>query len=148
MELTRFEFWQRWLFGVTLFFIALGIALALFPGNPIFEIWNQAAAKVFFGGAMPQEAVAFQSFLFGPLGGTMAGSYLLQAFIVWGPFKQREKWAWHAVWWSMLLWFLVDSAMSIHHGAWFNVWMTNLFPVALIGLPLAMTYRFFQANDE
>ena len=53
MELTRFEFWRRWLFGVTLFFIALGIALALFPGNPLFAIWNQAAAKVFFGVAMP-----------------------------------------------------------------------------------------------
>jgi hypothetical protein len=117
MALIRFEFWRKWLLIATIFFIVLGIGLALFPANPLFSSWNQAAADLFFGGAMPKETAAFKSFLFGPLGGIMAGSYLLQAFIVWGPFKQREKWAWHAVWWSMLLWFVVDSAVSIHHGA-------------------------------
>lgn len=143
MALKRFEFWRRWLFGVTLFFIALGMAVALFPGSPLFSAWNQAAADLFFSGALPKEAAVFRSFLFGPLGGTKAGFYLLQAFIVWRPFARREKWAWHAVLWSMLLWFVVDSEVSIHHGAWFNVWMVNLVPVALIGLPLAMTFRVF-----
>jgi len=75
----------------------------------------------------------------GPLGGTIAGSYLMQTFIVAVPFKRREPWAWHALLWPMLLWFCVDSIISAFHGAYFNIYLINLVPLMIFGIPLLAT---------
>ena len=74
-----------------------------------------------------------------PLGATIAGFYLLQVFIVAYAFRQRQPWAWYAIFSSTLLWFVVDSGMSLLHGAYFNVFMINLFPLGLFGIPLFAT---------
>jgi hypothetical protein len=47
----------------------------------------------------------------------------------------------------MLLWFVVDSGMSVYHGAFFNVWMINVWTLLLVGLPLAMTRRAFRVRS-
>jgi len=52
------------------------------------------------------------------------------------PFRKREAWAWHAVVWSTLLWFVVDSTMSAIAGAYFNIY---LMPLVVCGIPLAAT---------
>ena len=75
----------------------------------------------------------------GPLGGTIAGSYLMQAFVVAIPFKRRERWAWHAIAWSTLLWFALDSLVSAFHGAYFNIYLINLMPLVIFGIPLFAT---------
>jgi uncharacterized membrane protein len=80
-----------------------------------------------------------RGFLMGPLGGTIAGSYLIQTFIVAVPFQRREAWAWHAILWPMLLWFCVDSAVSALHGAYFNIVQINLMPLVVFGIPLIAT---------
>ena len=82
----------------------------------------------------------------GLLGGTMAGSYLLQAFIAAIPFARREPWAWWASLGGVLLWFLVDSSLSVAHGAAFNVWMINLMPLVVFVVPLAATRSAFASS--
>lgn len=135
-----FRFWHRWLLVVSYLFLAQGLFVALWPGSVLLAPHTDATGRVFFGGALPAEAEALRVFLFAPLGATIAGFYLLQVFIVHGPFRRREAWAWHAVLWATLLWFVVDSALSAARGALFNVWMINVWPLLLVGLPLAGTY--------
>ncbi|MEL6615822.1 MAG: hypothetical protein AAFQ43_08795, partial [Bacteroidota bacterium] len=89
------------------------------------------------------EAAAFRAFVMGPLGGTIAGSYALQAFIAAVPFARRERWAWWATLVGMLVWFVTDSTLSISHGAAFNVLQINLMPLLVFGPPLAATRRAF-----
>lgn len=143
-----FDFWCRWLLFVSLLSVAVGLAIAFFPDSALFVFHTAAIEKAFFGGSIPEEAAQLRAFLFGPLGGTIAGYFLMQTFIVWGPFWRREPWAWHAVLWPMLLWFAVDSGMSIYHGAFFNVWMINVWTLLLVGVALAMTYRDFKSRDS
>jgi hypothetical protein len=94
------------------------------------------------------ESTELKSFLLGPLGGTILGSYVLCAFVVAGPFKRREPWAWWAVTLSLLSWFFLDSSVSMAHGAWFNVYLINCVTLIGQGLPLMMTFRFFVKPNE
>lgn len=139
-----FTFWWKWLLSFSILFVVVGIAIALFPEAAFFDHHTTQIERAFFGGAITEEGARLRAFLLGPLGGTIAGYFLLQVFIVWGPFQRREPWAWHAILWSLLLWFGIDSTMSIRHGAAFNVWMVNLGTLVPIGLALGMTYRYFR----
>lgn len=143
-----FNFWYRWLLLISIISVVIGLGIALFPARSPIAPYTSAIESTFFSGSMPAEAADLQAFLFGPLGGTIAGYFLMQTFIIWGPFWRRELWAWHAVLWSLLLWFVVDSGMSIYHGARFNVWMINGWTLLLVGLPLAATRRGFKTREE
>lgn len=65
-------------------------------------------------------------FMRGPLGGTMAALYVLQTALVAIPVRRGERWASIAIVLATVVWFCVDSGVSISHGAWFNVWRVNL----------------------
>lgn len=144
----HFHFWYKWLLGASFFFACFGIVVALMPDNALLVWWNQAAAQHFFGGPIPPESEAFGSFLFGPLGATIGGFYVLQIFIVWNAFWRRERWAWWAVALATLLWFSIDSIRSLQHGAAFNVWMINLPALSVILLPLSMTWEDFNQETK
>lgn len=140
-DLVNFNFWHKWLLFVSLLLTAGGLAIAFFPNSFIFDMHTDAIERHFFNDLMPEEAADLRAFLFGPLGGTIAGYFLIQTFIVWKPFYRREPWAWHAILWPLLLWFVADSGMSIYHGAFFNVWIVNLWTLILVGLPLVVTRK-------
>jgi len=129
--------------------MGVGILIALLPGSILFEHHTYATANHFFNSEyLSSEAENLRKFLFAPIGGTVAGYFLLQSFIVWGPFTRKEPWAWHAITGALLLWFVIDSSMSFYHGAIYNVWMINLWTLLLVGLPLVMTYKYFRIQTE
>lgn len=143
-----FTFWQHWLLAVSIIFTIMGIIIAIMPDSILFSLHTEATGNRFFGGQLPAEAENFRRFLFGPIGGTIAGYFLLQTFIVYGPFKSREPWAWKAIFWALMTWFITDSSVSIFHGAFFNVWMINIWTLILVGLPLLMTYPAFKNKEN
>ncbi|MFH5885926.1 hypothetical protein ACG2F4_16580 [Halalkalibaculum sp. DA3122] len=138
-----FTFWYRWLLAASIISAGIGLASALLPDSIIFKLYNTAMADAFSGGSFTETSDQLRRFLFGPLGGTIAGYFVLQTFIVWNGFYRRERWTWHAILWALLLWFTIDTAVSLYHRAYFNVWMINIWTLALHGIPLAMTYRYF-----
>ncbi len=142
-----FRFWHRWLLVVSVASTLLGLVIAIFPDSILFAPHTAGIEEVFFDGAMPESANELRTFLFALLGGTIAGYFLMQTLIVWGPFYRREPWAWHAVLWALLIWFVTDSTLSTIHGALFNVWMVNLWTLFLVGLPLVMTRREFTRSS-
>ena len=146
--MTSFDFWHRWLLVVSALLTLLGLVIAIFPDSFLFATHIAATGEVFFDGTVPPDSAELRSFLFAPIGGTIAGYFLLQTMIVWGPFRDREPWAWYAILGALLLWFVTDSTLSILHGALFNVWMVNIWTLLLVGLPLLMTRRAFQKTDK
>ena len=83
-----------------------------------------------------------------PLGATIAGFYLLQSLVVAHAFRAREKWAWRAILGSTLIWFVVDSAMSAYHGAYFNIYLINILPLFVFGIPLYATRGMEQPGGK
>lgn len=147
MSESHFTFWYRWLLAVSVFSIVVGMVIALLPGSFLFSAHTDAIAGRFFDGAIPPEAMRFRSFLFGIIGGTIAGYFLLQTLIVWFPFYRKERWAWHAIFWTILLWFITDSTLSLLHGAFFNVWMINIPALLATMIPLLFTHRYFRTEN-
>ena len=144
-----FDFWQRWLVTTCFLFAGVGVVVATLNTLFVFDAWNAGIDAVFGNdGPVGPEATRVKTFLLGPLGATILGSYILCGFVAAGPFKRRESWAWWAITLSLLAWFALDSAVSIAHGAWFNVVQINCLTLIGQGLPLAMTWRAFTAGNS
>lgn len=145
MENNKFEFWRRWLTWANVMTLIVGFLVA-FAGNSLFfEMHNDYTKEVFFGGEeLHEEVLKFKNWLFGIIGGTIIGFHALMIFISENAFRKKEKWAYKALWFGLLSWFLIDSSISVYYGAIYNLILINMVALLLIGLPLVMTRKEFK----
>lgn len=124
----------RALQAVALGFAALGLAVAFFGDGVAFAMWRGAAARTLFERAeLPTQVVALAKVTDGILGATIAGKWIAAWWIARVPLARGEAWAKRALAWGLATWFAIDSAVSVAHGAVFNVWMINLVPLIFFG---------------
>lgn len=143
----RFLFWQKWLTYANVFALFIGLLAAFAIDSFVFDIYNHNIQIQYADGQpLSVDINQMKKWLFGIIGGTIAGFQLLIIFISENAFKQRERWAWTAIFSAMILWFVVDSAVSIACGAWFNVWLINLPSFTLILIPLIATRKVFRRD--
>lgn len=141
----RAGFFDHWLLVACVLFGAQGLFWVGYGSFDPFGIWDGFLADAFYGGDTPASVVRFRRFLLGPFGATLAGFYLAVGLVVRFPFRRREPWAFAAVAGAVGLWFLVDTAASLAHGAAFNVLLVNV-PCALVmGVPLVALYPRFRS---
>jgi hypothetical protein len=86
--------------------------------------------------------------MLGITGGSIAGKWIVHALVARGPLAEGRAWARDLTIRGLAAWFIVDSAASLAVGASFNVWMINLLPVVLVGLPLASAYPRFGGDER
>ena len=143
----HFGFWQRWLFIAGLIIIIFGLLMAFLNQTRPFDLlFNNQINPIFWGvRAVPEEVVVFQSWIYGVLGATVAGWGVFLAFIAHYPFKNKERWAWNCVALGMLLWFTVDTAISLYFGVIFNALFNTILLIAVL-LPLILSRRAFSNN--
>lgn len=141
----RFNFWQYWLTYANVMAIVVGLLVA-FAGNSIFfEIHNNHTKDVFLNGSeFEPNILEFKNWLFGIIGGTIVGYHVLMIMISENSFKKKEIWAYKAMWYGLISWFLIDSGISIYYGAIHNVILINIVALILIGIPLIMTRKEFK----
>ncbi|WP_424359699.1 hypothetical protein [Methanocella sp. MCL-LM] len=142
--MVSFSFWQKWLLAVSGIIIFFGLVIALLSWSPVFVVFNTLVNGTFWPGTGPDESIQrFTLWAYGMLGATMAGWGLTLAFIVNGPFGKKEKWSRDAIAAGVVLWFVIDTFMSVYTGAYFNVGV-NVLVLVLAGLPLLMTLKEFK----
>ena len=143
--MSRFAFWQKWLLAVSVYLIAFGIVLALFPQSRLMNLaFNNQINPAFWAAPsdMGPGTVRFQAWIYGVLGATVAGWGVLLAFISHFPFKAKERWAWNAIAAGIGLWFIIDSPLSACYGVSLNL-LFNTALLLLIAIPLAATRKAF-----
>ena len=125
--------------------IGVGILVA-FAGNSIFfELHNHYTKAIFFDGKeFSPDILAFKNWIFGVIGGTIVGFHVLMVMISQNAFKKKEIWAYKAMWFGLLSWFIIDRGISIYYGAIHNVIIINIVALILIGIPLVMTRNEFK----
>lgn len=121
-----------------LFYAGLGAAVALAGDTWVFAPWNDAMADALFGSdALPMDLRPLRSVLFGILGGSIVGKWVAAFFVArWGV-RRYSRAAWMTSVVALGAWFSIDTTVSIASGAFFNVWMINVFPLVLVGGLLA-----------
>ena len=138
--MNNFLFWQRWLLILGILFVVLGIVMTLPFGTNLFD---GLINPVFWeNGAIPDNANAFKTFVYGVLGASMVGWGVLFAFIAYYPFRQKEKWAWNCLVTGFTLWFIFGQYVSVSAGVYANV-VADIVFFALVMLPLFFTRKEF-----
>jgi len=144
MPRTDVTFLDHWLLVACVLFGIQSLLWVLIGSFDPLGVWDGLLANAFYDGQTPESVERFRRFILGPLGATSAACFLALAFIVLFPFRRREPWAFTAVASAVWLWFLVDTAASIYHGALFNVWLVNVPCVVALSIPLAGLYPRFR----
>jgi len=143
-----FAFWQRWLVVVSCLVVLFGLALAFLNQTAMFDlVFNSRVDPVFWLDRPPPSAAkAFQQWIYGVLGATVAGWGIAMAFIAAGPFARKEAWSWRCLSLSVASWFVVDSAISLAFGVGANIALNATLLVA-VGLPLIFARKHFRGLD-
>jgi hypothetical protein len=146
--MSRFIFWQRWLFITSILFAIFGVVFAVYGDNPLFRPYTRELARIFFSSdEFPGDAERFRRLAYGSVGACIACCYILLAYIAWYPFQRKEKWAWWVTVFAFGVWAVLDGAVAIRYGVYFQAYIINVFSVIVKALPLAFTWRYFQADN-
>ncbi len=135
-----FQFWQRWLKGVCVLVIALGLFMAFLIGMDVFSALSGPIDDAFFEDGLTEAEKDFQAWAYGVWGATMVGWGIVLYFVVRGPFAKKEPWSWRAIAFGVLAWFAIDTGFSAYHGVTINV-LVNIAVLVLAFIPLAATYN-------
>lgn len=144
-----FNFWRKWLFAVGLLLVVFGLALAFLNQTPLFDaLFNNHINPVFwFSKEIPPQAAAFQRWIYGVLGATIAGWGVFTVFLVHYPFRNREKWSWNAIGLGITVWFIPDTALSLYFNVMFNA-AFNTLVFASVMIPLLFTRHEFNCEPN
>ena len=146
--MSAFWFWQKWLLLAAALVTLFGLALALGSKSGLFELFMSRIDPAFWGAAGPGAAgEAFQRWVYGAWGATVAGWGLVMVFLAQIPFKRREPWARNCLAASLGLWFVVDTFYSLYYWVWINA-LLNTVLLIVLGLPLFFTWRGFGQKTE
>ncbi|MEW6351547.1 MAG: hypothetical protein AB1646_21045 [Thermodesulfobacteriota bacterium] len=142
-QMRGFLFWQRWLVASGILITGFGLAMALTSGTALFDVFNRQIDPAFWGNKAPDDtAKAFQHWLYGVWGATIAGWGVFVAFVAYYPFLNREKWSRNCLVAGLVLWYLFDTALSAYHRVYFNVGFNTVLLIALM-LPIIRTRKAF-----
>jgi hypothetical protein len=145
---THFLFWQKWLFYTSLLFAVSGILFAFWGDSLLFTYYNKMLAQIFWHkNQFSAEEELFRSFIYGPLGGTIACCYILLAFIAWHPFKEKQLWARNAIVIAFSIWVVIDSLVCLKFGVYPQIYIINAFSIIVKGLPIIFTWKNFSKNN-
>lgn len=140
----------RWIEVSSWGLAALGLFLPFLFYTPLLAPWRETLVRWAYGAAeIPSSDADLAGLLLGISGGSIAGKWIVHALVARGPLAEGEAWARDLTLRGLSAWFFADSIASLAVGASFNVWMINLVPVALVGIPLVLCWtRFHTAPHE
>jgi len=142
-----FIFWQKWLFYSSILFAFSGLLFAIYGNNKLFLPYNEMLAKIFWNKSeIPNAVEPFRAFIWGPLGATIACCYILLAYIAYYPFKGKEPWARNAIIVAFGIWVVLDSAICIKYGVYFQIYIINIISITVKALPLIFTWKDFKGS--
>jgi hypothetical protein len=141
--MTNFSFWQKWLLIAGVAVSVFGILMAFLSGTPLFDLFNHQIDPAFWNTtAVDDTARRFQQWIYGVWGSTIAGWGIFLTYIARFPFDRKERWSWNCLVFGLLIWFVLDTSISLIHHVRFNVaFNTGLF--TLLVLPLVFTRKEF-----
>lgn len=142
------DMWWKWLVVASVLTAAGGAAFVCLSGSVL-----QPVLRYFYNGffadapfdTLAPEAVAYQTWVYGVLGGVMVGWGAALVPVIYVPFRRGERWAWNTVALSLGLWYVFDTGASAAHGVVPNVLLNTAILVMFV-IPLIASRRYFQTG--
>ena len=141
----NFNFWHKWLLVVSVLCIVFGVCLFLPAFIDLeFSYINEAFWE---SGVVPVEAKPFYNCIFGLYAAMEISWALFIFFIVYYPYKRKEKWAWNSLIISISAWYVIDTYFSTTFGLYTNS-MNNLLFYLLFLIPLIFSRKYFHEDGN
>ena len=119
--MSHFSFWKTWLLLVAIAITLFGIFMSLFNGTALFAPFDANINPVFWGQApLPESTIQFQRWVFGAWGATVGGWGVLLIYVAAYPIRRKEPWAWKSIMAGLVVWFVLDTSLSLLHKVYFN----------------------------
>lgn len=111
-------------------------------------VWKDFFNIIIFGDVefpkdFSDDAITYIRLILGIAGAVMAGWMLALIYLIKGPLKAGEVWAWKAITYSVVFWYVVDTAYSLYLGFPENALLNTGFVIAFAP-PLIMTARWLK----
>ena len=143
-----FSFWQKWLLSVAVLISALGVMMAFSSGTSVFEIIDRQVNPAFWiDKPMDDSTRRFQQWVYGVWGATIAGWGIVLTYLVRYPFTKKERWAWKSLVLGVMVWFVLDTSLSLFHKVYFNAGLNTVVFISGM-LPLVSTRRWFREGKK
>ncbi len=144
MKQGNFNFWYLFLFWANILTLLIGFLIA-FAGNAfLFDFHNSGTEQVFNEGLpLTGDTLRLKNWLFGIIGATMAGFNILAIFILKFAFKERRIRAWNALFVGITARVLIDSAISLHFGAAYNMYAVSVPALLSFYIPFGFSRKYF-----
>jgi hypothetical protein len=117
--------------------VLFGLSMVVVPAVPE-RLFTWMLFDGEYPGAFGDGEVEYVRFVTGVLGAVLAGWGVLIVFLLAGPVRRCDPWAWEALVVSLFVWYVADSAMSLWTGFWENAVLNSgiglLFIVGLVGI--------------
>jgi hypothetical protein len=141
------KIWDRWLLFVGWLLVVFGLLLGFLNQTQLFDVsFNNQINPVFWPVGGPDESIElFQTWIYGVLGFTVSGWGVFVVFLARHPFKKRERWARNCIFVGITLWYITDTAISLHFGVIFNA-VFNTALAVLVYVPLVATWKEFKSH--
>jgi hypothetical protein len=142
-----FKFWTVWLMVAAFTMSAFGVLMFLFVGTPLLGGLTQQIDQAFWSaGPVAAGLLQYQRWVYGVWGATVTGFGVLAALVGGNAIARQERWARDALGVALLVWYLMDTIVSLTFRVWVNA-AINTVVFALFALPLAFTWRRFKEGD-
>ncbi|WP_373524436.1 hypothetical protein [Aquiflexum sp.] len=131
--------------------LIIGLLIAFAGNSFVFALHNDGTFEVFNQGEQLSSPILdLKNWLFGIIGATMVGFNVMAIFIIRFALKEKEIWAWNALFYGIIVWFIIDSGISFYYAAYFNLYLINIPALLTILIPLffirVLIVRNFQSN--
>ncbi len=132
------------MFGFGLYLITFGLILSFFSHSTLMNfVFNSQIDPAFWGLAeLSENTEKFQAWVYGVLGAVISGWGIFISFIAYYPFKAKEQWAWNCIATGFIVWFVIDTVISVRFHVGFNVFINIVFLLFVL-LPLLFTRKHF-----
>jgi len=139
----KFSFWQRWLQYCGILITLFGISIAFLNSTPLFYFFDLSIDPVFWKNTIiPENFILFKQWIYGVLGATMSGWGFFLSFIARFAFKKKEIWSWYCLSSGLIIWFIIDTYLSVVYCVFFNV-IFNTILFIVISLPIIFSKKYF-----
>ncbi len=140
----RFSLVCSWLEALVVLSGVLGGVLVLLPRTALFTAYNATYARAFWGQeVLSGPALEQHAFTMGVSGVGVCGWAVTLWFVVRGPFRARQRWAFSAVAYAVALWAGLDVVLAVVAGVWGEAWFAAAAGVGF-GVPLLLAFPAFR----
>ncbi len=141
----RFNVLTSWLLLGLGLHVLLALAFLAMPGAPFLDGLQASCADAFYlGMPLTEQAKAHHGHLLGMVGTGRLGWAVCALFVVLGPWRRKEAWAWHAVTWSAAAFVATDFAHASRHDVHFGAILACVMGFVLV-LPALAARGDFKA---